>query len=728
MTHIPKRTLVTTALPYANGPVHLGHLAGVYLPADIYVRYKRLCGHDVIHIGGSDEHGVPITITADKEGISPQDVVDRYHTMNADAFAKCGISFDYYGRTSGPVHHETAREFFSEIEKKGIFVKKTEKQFFDPKANRFLSDRYITGTCPVCKTPGANGDQCEQCGTHLSPTELIDPKSKLSDATPELRETLHWYFPLGRYQKQLEAFVERHTGDWRSNVVNYSRTWLNQGLADRAITRDLAWGISLPLDSEEAKGKVLYVWFDAVLGYISFTKEWAEKQGDAEAWKRYWQDPETRIINFIGKDNVVFHTLMFPAILMAWNEGRSEGRYELADNVPASEFMNFEGRKFSKSRNYAVYLGEFLERFPADTLRYSIAMNYPENKDTDFSWSDFQNRTNGELADTLGNFIKRSIDFTNARFGGEVPWDVPDYFLKNMDVILAHDTEIDGDQIFPVLPIDEIAILESLIDEIGHAYEGFHFREAVSKTMDIARRANKFLTQGEPWKKIKTDPELAGKMMAVSLNFCNTLSILFYPIIPETCNKIRSMLGCQTIEELRKGLKSDESIWDMAKIPSLRKGHKLLGSSEILFSKIEDKDIEPEMKKIEALLAEAEQREAAETPAPMTFKPEITFDDFQKIDLRVAKVVACEPVKKANKLLKLQLQVGSEQRQVLSGIAQHFTPEQMVGKNVVLVANLADRTMRGELSQGMILAVEGADGRLFLLEPQGEGINGNSVS
>ncbi|HHE32810.1 MAG TPA: methionine--tRNA ligase, partial [Chlorobaculum parvum] len=640
---------------------------------------------------------------ADKEGISPQDVVDRYHKMNADAFAKCGISFDYYGRTSGPVHHETAREFFSEIEQKGIFVKKTEKQFFDPKANRFLSDRYITGTCPVCKAPGANGDQCEQCGTHLSPTELIDPKSKLSDATPELRETLHWYFPLGRYQQQLENYVEGHKGDWRSNVVNYSRTWLNQGLADRAITRDLAWGISLPLDSEEAKGKVLYVWFDAVLGYISFTKEWAEKQGDAEAWRRYWQDPETRIINFIGKDNVVFHTLMFPAILMAWNEGRSEGRYELADNVPASEFMNFEGRKFSKSRNYAVYLGEFLERFPADTLRYSIAMNYPENKDTDFSWSDFQNRTNGELADTLGNFIKRSIDFTNARFGGEVPCDID---------LEAWDS----------LGIDWLASFGKL----EAAFDGFHFREAATQAMEIARFANRFLTESEPWKVIKVDPEAAGRTMAVSLNLCHTLALLFWPIVPETADRIWNMLGFEgSIDDL---VEPGNPVWRKALEPGLKKGHKLLGSSEILFSKIEDKDLEPELKKIDALLAEAERREAGEQPEPMSFKPEITFDDFQKVDLRVAKVIECEPVKKANKLLKLKLQVGSEERQVLSGIAQHYKPEELVGKNVVLVANLADRTMRGELSQGMILAVEGADGILFLLEPQGEGINGNSVS
>jgi len=702
MTHTYRRTIVTTALPYANGPVHLGHLAGVYLPADIFVRYKRLCGHEVIHIGGSDEHGVPITITADREGISPQDVVDRYHRMNADAFAKCGISFDYYGRTSSAVHHETAKEFFAEIERKGIFVRKTEKQFFDAKAGRFLSDRYVTGTCPVCNSPGANGDQCEQCGTHLSPTELIDPKSKLSDATPELRETLHWYFPLGRFQNQLEDYVESHNGSWRSNVVNYSRTWLKQGLADRAITRDLSWGISLPIDSEDAKGKVLYVWFDAVLGYISFTKEWAAGQGDAGLWKRYWQDPDTRIVHFIGKDNVVFHTLMFPAILMAWNEGRVEGRYELADNVPASEFMNFEGRKFSKSRNYAVYLGEFLERFPADTLRYSIAMNYPENKDTDFSWSDFQNRTNGELADTLGNFIKRSIDFTNARFGGEVPCDIA---LEEWDNL-------------------GIDWLESF-GRLEAAYDGFHFREAASLAMEIARFANRYLTESEPWKVIKVDPEAAGRAMAVSLNLCHTLALLFWPILPETANRIWRMLGFNgTIDDL---VQPGKAVWRKALEPGLKKGHRLTGTSEILFSKIDEKDIEPELKKIEALLAEAERREAAEQPVQMTFKPEITFEDFQKVDLRVARVIACEPVRKANKLLRLQLQVGTEQRQVLSGIAQHYKPEEMVGKQVVLVANLADRTMRGELSQGMILAVEGADGRLFLLEPQGAGIDGNSV-
>ncbi|NTW56032.1 MAG: methionine--tRNA ligase [Chlorobiaceae bacterium] len=696
------RTLVTSALPYANGPVHLGHLAGVYLPADMYVRYKRLKGEDVIHIGGSDEHGVPITLTAEKEGISPKDVVDRYHTMNLDAFTKCGISFDYYGRTSSPLHHETAQDFFREIEQKGIFRKKSEKQFFDPKAGRFLSDRYVTGTCPICSNPEANGDQCEQCGTHLSPVELINPKSKLSDATPELRETMHWYFPLGRFQPALEAFVNSHEEDWRQNVVNYSRTWLRQGLSDRAITRDLNWGIAVPLDSDDAAGKVLYVWFDAVLGYISFTKEWAEKQGDAERWKTYWQDPGSRLVNFIGKDNVVFHTLMFPAILLAWNEGRRTGIYNLADNVPASEFMNFEGRKFSKSRNYAVYLGEFLEKFPADTLRYSIAMNYPESKDTDFSWTDYQNRTNGELADTLGNFIKRSVDFTRARFDAVVP------------------VECTTEE-WASLGIDWPETLRQL-DE---AFEQFHFREAVSIGMDVARSANRFLTGSEPWKVIKSDPEAAAKTMALSLNLCHALSLLLYPVIPETCNRIHSMLGFEgTLEEQ---FVRGRSMVDVLLASPLKKGHRIGEKSEILFVKLDDSDIEPELRKIEKLLQQAERKEASAVEAEMVFKPEITFDDFLKVDLRVAKVLAAEKVKKAGKLLKLQLQVGASTRQVLAGIAKNYKPEEMVGKNVVLVANLAPRKIRDEVSEGMILAVEGDGGDLFVIEPSGTEINGKQV-
>ncbi len=696
------RTLVTSALPYANGPVHLGHLAGVYLPADIYVRYKRLKGENIIHIGGSDEHGVPITITAEKEGISPRDVVDRYHQMNLDAFSKCGISFDYYGRTTSAVHHNTAQEFFLEIEGKGIFRQKNEKLFFDRKANRFLSDRYVTGTCPICNSPEANGDQCEQCGTHLSPLELINPKSKLSDATPELRDTMHWYFPLGRFQEQLEAYVHTHEEDWRSNVVNYTNTWLKQGLNDRAITRDLSWGITVPLESVEAFGKVLYVWFDAVLGYISFTREWAAQRGERDLWKSYWQDPQCRLVHFIGKDNVVFHTLMFPAILMAWNQGRTSELYNLADNVPASEFMNFEGRKFSKSRNYAVYLGEFLEKFPADTLRYSIAMNYPENKDTDFSWQDFQNRTNGELADTLGNFIKRSVDFTNARFDGVVP---------------CNSTTEEWN----ALGIE----WQDTLEQLDRAYEEFHFREATSLGMDIARAANRFLTVSEPWKMIKVDHDAAARTMAISLNLCHALSIALFPVIPETCNRIYAMLGFDGHIEDR--IVHGKSLFTEILQPALKEGHKIRKNAEILFTKIEEGDIAPELAKIAALLAEAEKREAGVVQSRMEFKPAISFDDFLKVDLRVAKVLSAEPVKKAAKLLKLQLQVGSVTKQVLAGIAKHYTPEEMIGKNVVIVANLAERSIRDEVSEGMILAVEGDDGKLFVIEPSGDKINGKLI-
>jgi len=697
------RTLVTTALPYANGPVHLGHLAGVYLPADIYVRYKRLRGEDIIHIGGSDEHGVPITITADREGITPQEVVDRYHAQNLDAFERCGISFDYYGRTSSTLHHETASEFFREIEGKNIFVKKMEQHFFDSRANRFLSDRYVTGTCPVCGYGEANGDQCEQCGTHLSPRELIEPRSKLSNEAPQLRETLHWYFPLGRFQPLLEEYVESHAGDWRPNVVNYTKTWLKQGLNDRAITRDLSWGVPVPLDTAEARGKVLYVWFDAVLGYISFTRAWAEKNGTPERWRQYWQHEESRIVHFIGKDNVVFHTLMFPAILMAWNENRNEGRYVLADNVPASEFMNFEGRKFSKSRNYAVYLGEFLDRFPADTLRYTVAMNYPENKDSDFSWTDFQNRTNGELADTLGNFIKRSIDFTNSKFDGRVPWQctLEDWTLPGLD-------------------------WDDCVCRLEKAYEQFHFREATALAMDIARAANRFLTEAEPWKIMKTDRDAAARTMAVSLNLCHTLAIAFYPVIPHTADRIYRMLGFR--ESLDDALKNGRLDWRRAFSPMLSEGHALAGVSEILFSKIQDGDIAPELEKIERLLADIRRREAGEQASgEPDIAPEISFDDFLKVDLRVVTVIEAEKVRKADKLLKLQVKIGGETRQVLAGLARSYLPEELVGRQVVMVANLAERKIRGEISRGMVLAVEGSDGRLHVVEAAGEGINGKRV-
>ncbi len=703
------RTLVTTALPYANGPLHLGHCAGTFIPADIYVRYKRLCGEDIIHIGGSDEHGAAITIAAEKAGTTPQAIVDKFHLMQKDALQKLHISFDNFSRTSLPIHHETTQEFFLDMERKGVFVKKTEQQFYDEEAKMFLADRYIVGTCPVCGHTEANGDQCENCGTYLSPTELIKPRSKVSGRTPVLKETLHWYFPLGRYQAQLEAFIneKEQSGEWRPNVINYARTWLKDGLGDRAITRDVTWGVKVPLDTDEAANKVIYVWYDAVLGYISSTKEWAQKLGQPDKWRDYWLQDDTRLIHFIGKDNVVFHALMFPAMLMAKNEGnecRSSGsrseQYVLVNNVPASEFMNIEGKKFSKSRGYAIYLHEFLEKFPADTLRYMIAMNYPESRDTDFSWKEFQNRVNGELADTLGNFVKRAVDFCNSRFDGQVPAECT---IDDWNALGAEFIET--------------------FEKIDAAYEGFHIREAAFLTMEIARRANRYLAETEPWKTYKDNPASAAKSIAVSLNLCFSLGILLEPILPETSVRILKMLGIEKTV-----------CWNDAKTPKLQAGHRLSGASEILFKKIEDADIEPELKKIDDLVKAAEEKDRQRQmeqegqkieTAPL--KPEITIDDFDKIDLRVGTVLSCEKVPKADKLLKLTVKIGESERTILSGIAEHYKAEEMVGKNIIVVANLAPRKMRGIDSYGMLLAVEGSDGKVNVVMPSGEGINGKAV-
>ncbi|MDX2127845.1 MAG: methionine--tRNA ligase [Chloroherpetonaceae bacterium] len=714
MTQVFKRTLVTTALPYANGPLHLGHLAGTFIPADIFVRYKKLRGEEIIHIGGSDEHGVPITLLAEKEGLSPQAIVDRYHNMQKEVLAKLNIELDNFSRTSLPIHHDTTQEFFRDIEAKGIFVKKTEKQFYDEKSQKFLADRYVVGTCPVCGNTEANGDQCENCGTYLSPQELINPKSKLTGETPILKETMHWYFPLGRYQKALEEMIDdrEKNSHWRHNVLNYTREWLRRGLGDRAITRDMAWGVPVPSESSDAKGKVIYVWFDAVLGYISSTKEWAHKIGQPEKWREYWLQGDTRLIHFIGKDNVVFHALMFPAMLMAKNEANSKEKYVLVDQIPASEFINIEGKKFSKSRGYAVYAHEFLEKFPADTLRYMIAINYPENRDTDFSWNDFQNRINGELADTLGNFVKRAVDFSNSRFAGEVQADITPEKWNS-------------------LGIDWNKIRE----ELEANYEGVHIKEAAFLAMEVARTANKFLTDSEPWKVIKSNPEAAKESLAVSLNLCFSLSMIFYPILPQASQAIQLMLG----------VSPSEIEWYKAFSPSLKKGHKLSGKTDVLFKKIEDKDIAPELEKIAALIKQAEADDLAKSKSKMTtepkpeaapvaavenpyaIKPEITIDDFDKIDLRVATVLACEKVLKADKLLKLTVKIGDSERVILSGIAEHYTPETLIGKNIVVVANLAPRKMRGIESHGMLLAVEGEDGKVNVVFPSGESINGRRV-
>ncbi len=694
-----KRTLVTTALPYANGPLHLGHLTGTYIPADIFVRYKRLRGEDIIHIGGSDEHGVPITIQADKEGVSPKEIVDRYHALHKAVLEKLNIAIDNFSRTSLPIHHQTTQEFFLDFERRGILIKKVEQQFYDEAKQQFLPDRYVIGTCPVCQFPEANGDQCENCGTYLSATELINPKSKLSGNTPVLKETLHWYFPLGKYQDFLETLIESHANDWRPNVINYARTWLKQGLGERAITRDLSWGVPVPIQSEEAKGKVIYVWFDAVLGYISSTKEWAQKQGKPERWRTYWQQPDTRLIHFIGKDNVVFHAIMFPAMLKAWNDGNPDAQYIIVDNLPASEFINIEGKKFSKSRGYAIYAHEFLEKFPADTLRYIIAANYPENRDSDFSWKDFQNRVNGELADTLGNFVKRAIDFTNSKFDGIVPADCS---LEDWNSI-----GIDWTQTFREL--------ETLFEEI-------HIRDACFRTMEVARFANKFLTDAEPWKTYKTDRAQSAKTIAISLNLCHTLATIFSPILPEASEKIFNMLNIKA------------RAWENAKQPKLLAGHRLSGSSEVLFKKIDDKDIAPELEKIEKLVqefAEKEQQkvqqESSQKSSIPDLKPVITIEDFEKIDLRVATVLASEKVPRADKLLKLTLKLGNEERVILSGIAEHYTAEEMIGKHVIVVANLAPRKMRGIESQGMLLAVTDSTGKVRVIEAQDASLNGMPV-
>lgn len=694
-----KRTLVTTALPYANGPLHLGHLTGTYIPADIFVRYKRLRGEDIIHIGGSDEHGVPITIQADKEGVSPQEIVDRYHALHKAVLEKLNIAIDNFSRTSLPIHHQTTQEFFLDFERRGILVKKIEQQFFDESKSQFLPDRYVIGTCPVCQYPEANGDQCENCGTYLSATDLINPKSKLSGNTPVLKDTLHWYFPLSKYQDFLEQLVASHEQDWRANVINYTRTWFKQGLGERAITRDLSWGVPVPLNTEEAKGKVIYVWFDAVLGYISSTKEWAEKQGNPEKWRTYWQQPDTRLVHFIGKDNVVFHAIMFPAMLKAWNDAHPDAQYVIVDQIPASEFINIEGKKFSKSRGYAVYAHEFLEKFPADTLRYIIAANYPEHRDSDFSWKDFQNRVNGELADTLGNFVKRAIDFTHSKFDGIVPAECS---LNDWNSI-----GIDWKQTF---------------DELEHLFDEIHIREACFKAMEVARFSNKFLTDAEPWKTYKTDREQSAKAIAISLNLCHTIATIFSPILPDTCEKIFNMLNI------------DERAWENAKLPKLRAGHRLSGNSEVLFKKIDDKDIAPELEKIDKLVQDLAQKseqkviqDSLQASSIPNIKPTITIEDFEKLDLRVATVLASEKVPRADKLLKLTLKLGSEERVILSGIAEHYTPEEMVGKHVIVVANLAPRKMRGIESQGMLLAVTDSNGKVHVLQTPNASLNGMPV-
>jgi methionyl-tRNA synthetase len=674
-----EKILVTSALPYANGQIHLGHLSGAYLPADIYVRYKRLNGDDVIYICGSDEHGVPITISADKEKVSPQVIIDRYHEANKKAFARFGMSFDNYSRTSITIHHETAKEFFLEFYNRGLFVEKKSLQFFDDKANMFLPDRYVEGTCPKCGNEEARSDECENCGSLYDPSELKNPKSKISGGTPKLKETSHYYFPLGKYQPALEKYVDEMNEKfgWKENVLQYCRGWFKDGLKDRAITRDLDWGIKVPVDS--AAGKVIYVWFEAVLGYISSTKELSQQKNDPDLWKKYWQDPKTKYIAFIGKDNVVFHTIIFPAILMAWNEGAKE-QYCLPQNVPANEFLNFEGKKFSKSRNWGIDVDEFLDLFEPDLLRYTLAANLPETRDTDFYWKEFQLRNNSELADILGNFINRTFTFVFKHFDGKVP-------------ALGKLEKIDEDM------LKEISEYPKRVADL---FEKYKIRDGVNEIMNLARDGNKYFNDTEPWKTIKSDKERCGTTLNICLQTIYTLSELFSPVLPFSTEKLFVMLNAKPVD------------WKDCGKSQLKEGHQL-NQSEILFPKIEDEKIEAQVIKLPASIPEKEKVEL------------ITYDDFMKIQLRTAEVIEAEKVPKSEKLLKLKVRLDNEERQVIAGIAKSYEPENLIGKKVVIVANLQPAKLMGLESRGMILAVETTNGSLEVLNVPESVNNGTRV-
>jgi len=680
-----EKILVTSALPYANGTIHLGHLSGAYLPADIFVRYKRLQGADIIYVCGSDEHGVAITITADKEKITPKEVIDKFHNINKEAFEKFGMSFDIYSRTSISEHHELAQKFFKDFYDRGILVEKKSLQFYDEQAKMFLPDRYVEGTCPNCGSDQARSDECEACGALYDPTELKNPKSKVSGQTPVLKETSHWYFPLQNFQKRLEEYVytTAEKNNWKENVINYCNGWFKAGLQERAITRDLDWGVKLPIENGE--GKVLYVWFDAVLGYISATQKLGEQLGK-DLVKEFWQDPETKYYAFIGKDNVVFHCIIFPAMLMAWNDGHPDEQYILPANVPANEFLNFEGKKFSKSRGWGIDVIDFLKLFPADLLRYTLAANLPETRDTDFFWKEFQMRTNGELADILGNFVNRTLTFVNRNFGNEVPSAVT---LEDIDK-------------------EMIELLENAPQKISTYFDNFKMKDGVNEIMNIARACNKYFNDSEPWKTVKNNQEKCATTLNICLQAIYTLAELLSPVIPETSKKMFNMLN------------AEPTVWDNAGKMNLSVGHKL-GKAEILFTKIEDAVIEEQINKLGVV--ENQENKVLE----LNIKDEISIDDFAKVDLRVVEVLEAEKIAKSNKLLKLKVKLGSTERQVVSGIAQHYKPEELVGKKLVLVANLKPAKLMGVESHGMILAVEDKEGKLKVVEIKDDVETGKQV-
>ena len=723
-----KRTLVTCALPYANGPVHIGHLAGVYVPADIFVRYKRMKGEDVLFICGSDEHGVPITIKARANGVTPQDIVDKYHGIIKDSFMRLGINFDIYSRTTSKVHHKNASEFFRELYDKGKFITKESEQYYDPEAKTFLADRYIVGTCPKCGNPNAYGDQCEKCGSTLSPEELLNPKSKLSGAEPIKKKTTHWYLPLDQYEPWLREWILENHKEWRSNVYGQCKSWLDGGLQPRAVSRDLDWGVPVPV--EGAEGKVLYVWFDAPIGYISNTQELLP-----QSWEKWWKDDDTRLIHFIGKDNIVFHCIVFPSMLKA------RENYILPDNVPSNEFLNLESDKISTSRNWAVWLNEYVDDFPGqeDTLRYVLCANAPETKDNDFTWKDFQQRNNSELVAIFGNFVNRAVVLTQKYFGGKVPAN-----LKP-----------------EAIDAETLAQIPELRRSLEANLEGFHFREALKDAMGIARIGNKYISDTEPWKVAKTDMDRTASILYTSLQICANLSIAFEPFTPFSAEKLRGILKvgldagfdhragegeptvnffkpgeCRALHTAGQPLEPVEGpvlTWDdLGRGDILPVGHEL-GEAVLLFSKIEDSVIDAQIAKLnatkeanEAAAKAAEAAEAAHKVEPQ--KPEVTFEDFGTMDIRTATVLEAERVPKTDKLLKLTIDTGIDKRTIVSGIAEYYSPEDMLGKQICILANLKPRMIRGIESKGMILMAKQGDGTMRFVTPQEAVSNGAVIS
>ena len=719
------RTLVTCALPYANGPVHIGHLAGVYVPADIYVRYLRMRGEDVLYVCGSDEHGVPITIKAQKEGCTPQDIVDRYHRIIKDSFTGLGINFDIYSRTSSKTHHKNASDFFRKLYDDGKFIEKVSEQYYDEETKTFLADRYITGTCPRCGAEGAYGDQCEKCGATLSPDELINPKSALSGGELVKKETKHWYLPLDQYEGWLSEWILDGHKEWRSNVYGQCKSWIDGGLQPRAVSRDLNWGVPVPVEGSE--GKVLYVWFDAPIGYISNTQELLP-----QSWEKWWKSEDTKLVHFIGKDNIVFHCIVFPSMLKA------DGSYILPDNVPANEFLNLEGDKISTSRGWAVWLHEYLEQFPGqeDVLRYVLTANAPETKDNDFSWKDFQARNNSELVAILGNFVNRAVVLTHKYFDGKVPAD-----LKP--------EAVDAETLAQIQPLKE---------EMQRYLDGYKFREALKEAMNIARLGNKYLTDTEPWKVAKTDMDRTASILNVSLQICASLAVAFEPFLPFSSEKLRSILNVGIVagKDHRKGEDgaASENIYkagegaalhtssvisseieksltlswdDLGKASILPAGHQL-NPATLLFAKIEDEVVDAQIARLQAIRAEREAAaKAAEAAVVTPQKEECTFDDFQKMDIRTATVLEAERVPKTDKLLKLTIDTGIDKRVIVSGIAEQYSPEEMVGKQICILANLAPRKIRGIESKGMILMARQNDGKMRFVTPQETLCNGSEI-